>query len=247
MSVMHLTGLKELDSLFWMAETLSDTSCNFDELHLTSEFGGYLVINSSHLLSLIALMTHLRTVRLKCWNVNFQAIIPGKGNINFITCPGLKAIELIDCRNTVRLISQAVCDCPLLESVNTKAVHMNYPENFNAQCLIIAQNLNHNCRLRDFELCEMTDFFIYSGAWPSKNQIVHDEVVKYDGFITSVIERNVIGWEKCRDAIYQLYLIKRYGASPLFLCLNRDVVKIIARLLYQSRFTQVWCPLLELP
>ena len=66
-------------------------------------------------------------------------------------------------------------------------------------------------------------------------------------FITKIIERNVIGWEKCRGAIYQWYLIKRYGNCAIFGFLNRDVVNLIARLVYASRFTEVWCPLLQVP
>jgi hypothetical protein len=55
------------------------------------------------------------------------------------------------------------------------------------------------------------------------------------------LKRNRDGIAKCRDAIYQLMLIKKYAPENPFKVLNRDVMLIIAKMLYVTIGTKVWC------
>ena len=255
MSVLYITEFRALLSPLWMHWILDRNELNYIGLRLTTEFGYDCpdrCISANALENLVHLMVHFKIVHLQCQNVDFNAITSTEGKlINLKGCSSLKTIELIDCTKSTRLIVRAVCDCPLLESVNTRGNIPSYMSSFDIQYQIMAKNLNKNCRLRHFAMREVTAYFTectYSGLRiPVDNSVNENRVIAYQKFIQQIIDRNSIGWINCRQAIYQLYLIKRHGNSPLFACLNRDVVNIIARLLYQSRFKEAWCPLLKFP
>ncbi len=57
--------------------------------------------------------------------------------------------------------------------------------------------------------------------------------------IQSIINRNIAGYARCRLAIYQLFLIKKY--TDIFAVVNIDVIRIIARMLFNSLGTKIWC------
>lgn len=248
MSVLYLAGRQQLSSSEWMNGALACGRWIYGGLRLaTSLVGGWLKLTVKELQNLVNLMIHFKIAHLQCQSVDFTAITSTEGSeINLKECSSfLKTIELIDCKTTIRLIVRAVCDCPLLESVKTQAVFSDYPPNLDVQCHIMAKNLNKNCRFYHFDLCELTAYSAKCNKWLLPTFV--DAFNGHCNFIQEIIQRNAAGWVSCRQAIYQLYLIKRHGASPLFLCLNRDVVGIIARLLYASRFTEAWCPLLKFP
>ncbi len=54
-----------------------------------------------------------------------------------------------------------------------------------------------------------------------------------------LIQRNVAGYLKCQQAIHQLFLIKR--CTQVFELIGIDVVRLIAKLLHETRGTDLWC------
>lgn len=58
--------------------------------------------------------------------------------------------------------------------------------------------------------------------------------------ISECLERNRKGQQKCRTAIYQLFLIEGFAVGDPFKALNRDVLRIIAKMLYSTIGTKIW-------
>jgi hypothetical protein len=246
MSVLTLQGTKELNSLMCLTRKLESISGPIVGLILASVNLDmqFLDLNHGQFQALISILEKLNIVHLQCQSVRFSSakLVEGERNISLKACQSLRTIKMIDCRDTTRFIARAVCDCPQLESVNTEAEHPDYRANLDTQLRIMALKLNSNFRLRHFAICDVLVALKEDGNLPSWNQAI----TGYQSVIREIIDRNTIGLQKCRQAIYHIFLIKRHSASPLFACLNGDLVKIIARLLYASRFTEAWYPLLKI-
>lgn len=249
MSVLNLRGADQLNTKYHLIPSIWNHPNLFSTLRLTSLHPGHqnaLVLRIDELRTLVKLMTHFKIEHLQCENIDFNVITSPDGNrVRLENCSNLKAIEMIDCRTAVRFIVRAVCDCPLLGSVNTIARYADCPANLDIQMRIMALKLNKNYRLKHFDMCEVKEFIVrcltsdYSASGA-------EHVIVYRNFIQKVIQRNAEGYTQCHDAVCQLALIKRQGNSQLFASLNRDVVGIISGLLYESRFAVDWYPLLEL-
>lgn len=65
----------------------------------------------------------------------------------------------------------------------------------------------------------------------------------YKKTVESMLSRNQAGLLKCRAAIYQLFLMKRYRLESVFRFIGIDVVRLIARLVYATSDScpKIWC------
>ena len=248
MATLHLRGADQLNTEYHLIPSIWNHPKLFCTLVLTSLHPGYqnaLMLRIDELRTLVKLMTHFKIEHLQCQNIDFSVITSPDGNrVSLKNCSNLKAIEMIDCQTVVRFIVRAVCDCPMLGSVNTTAKYAYCPANLDIQMRIMALKLNKNYRLKHFDICEVKEFIDLNRT--SDYSAGAEHVIVYRDFIQTVIHRNAEGYTRCHDAICQLALIKRHGNSALFISLNRDVVGIIAGLLYESRFAADWYPSLKL-
>jgi hypothetical protein len=252
MSVLTIRSTEELDSPLLLARKLKDIPKPIVGIVLTHIYLNYpaefLQLNHDQLQTLISLLEELNIVHLQCQKVRFSSakLVQGERNISLKDCRSLRTIKMIDCRDTVRSLVRAVCDCPQLQRINTESQRPHYRTNLDIELHLMILKLNSNFSLQHFTLCEVGaalkgggDSFSGCAAWTQA-------IVHYTSIICQIVERNAIGLEKCRRAIYQVLLIKRHGKSPLFACLNKDIVKIIAKLVYNSRFTEAWYPSLQI-
>lgn len=239
MSILHLKGADQLNAEYHLIPSIWTPSKPFSTLTLTSLNPGYqnaLILRIDELRTLVKLMSHFKIEHLQCENIDFNVITSTEGNrVRLENCSNLKAIEMTDCRTAVRFIVRAVCDCPMLGSVNTTARRADYPANFDIQMRIMSLKLTKNYRLKHFSMCEMKAFIENhsTSSYASEAKQISD-------FIAKVIHRNAEGYTRCYEAVCQLALIKRHGDCPLFKCLNPDMMKLITELLYQSRFETEW-------
>ena len=75
-----------------------------------------------------------------------------------------------------------------------------------------------------------------AGMSPSQNM----QLILNDREMQGLFLRNQNGCQKCSAAIYQLLLIKRYRPDSVFRFINKDVVMIIAKLIYKTMGTAAW-------
>jgi hypothetical protein len=70
----------------------------------------------------------------------------------------------------------------------------------------------------------------------------HRKALKnYQKTVKAVLTRNHAGYVRCRDSIYQIFLIKRFTTGSVFDIIGIDVVRIIAKMLYSTIGTKPWC------
>ena len=113
----------------------------------------------------------------------------------------------------------------------------------------ICEYLKERYRLRSFryddlelELNRLSNFrFDYVNE---KEARLAERLTNLENSKSGILEsltRNQRGYSNCRAAIWQLFLIKRYSPENPFKHLNKDVITLIAQLLYDTIGTSVWC------
>lgn len=104
----------------------------------------------------------------------------------------------------------------------------------------ILKAITANCGLLTFESSSMNEelkLLLTAGIRPNHRKIMQ----KYGKTLKSLLQRNYDGYAKCQAAIVQLFLIKKYRPDSVFHLINKDVVKLIAQLLHDTRGIKLWC------
>ena len=196
-----------------------------------------------HQVYLMRILSILKVRRLRCVNVKFTRI-----PIGALKYPCLKEVILHDCVNVeffLEHIAPGVRDLEVFIETRSDPIVMHSVELqhriSNAICNLAGQ-LETNYKLRGFEYSKAGTLAALDTSASNKLEAATSDTVKASlVVIKQIVERNVNGYDKCRSAIRQLFLIKRYAPENPFKNLNRDVVMIIAKLIYGTIGTKVWC------
>lgn len=205
----------------------------------------HLLLNNQYLVPLLKLIGKIRCRNLtfiRC-NFTFDTEYAIKGRFDF-----LETLRLVTCRNVITFIPRIMKTCLQLvafsesESESRASVgHDWYRAVAVAGNLILLHaSLRLNYRILEFEsstLDEEIPLLMKAGVRTEQRKVLKD----HERNLGKLLWRNHDGYQKCRSAIYQLFLIKKHRLDSVFRFVNRDVVKIIARLLYESIGTKIWC------
>lgn len=66
---------------------------------------------------------------------------------------------------------------------------------------------------------------------------INNLFIEIDGYLT----RNRNGYEKCKSYVLLILLAHRFSKGSIFQILGRDVTQIIAKKIWESRGTKIWC------
>lgn len=196
------------------------------------------------IIRLVKIMARLRCHELAILTTTIS--IDPSSKLNFLR--HLRTIELTACRGSMTFIKVMLYVCPNLLSLSELGVE-RFPVlriDRNRSMLMVERSegiinaLKINYSLSSFESSSISQeikLLLVAGIHPGHRSIIQ----KYNKTMKALLKRNRDGYAKCNDAILQIFLIKRYRPDSVFRFVNFDVVRLIAKLLHNSRGTRVWC------
>lgn len=205
-----------------------------------------ITLYDEHLTNLLDLLSRLKPWKLQFSDVTFECDFPVvKRNFNYVS-----EIVTANCRRSSDFVEYMVIRCPRLKSLHDtsfnhlEAVTTGY---WNRQALVDtlllmigAFKVNHHLTnftslSMEYDLKALLKTGLHSGMRTTFNE--------YNKTVKSTLRRNQAGIERCRSAVYQLFLIKRYRPASVFRFIGIDVVRLIAKLVMASwdADAKVWC------
>lgn len=203
---------------------------------------------NTHLTVFIELMAKLKPVSLAFVRVTFMHKVPEAWcKRRFIN---LQEITMASCHEAISFIHCLIKMCPRLRSLQeygdysfTSSVKDYWRrqyllEEVGDSCKALSSNY-HMVKFKS-ESMEQELKKLFNGGIPGSDR---NQFTSYKKAVKVHLERNQGGLQKCRDAVYQLFLIKRYRPDSVFRFVALDVVKIIARMVYASNQSnpKLWC------
>lgn len=180
------------------------------------------------------LVEALKIQQLTLIGINFEGYDYRSNDLDF-----LKVVVFEDCLYTKRLIRQIMVHAHDIKSISDVSSKQPNPSSsvyewIDKHIELCVKYLQRNRQMMAFNCCE------FDLALQSPTAAKFPKLVENMRLITAYIKQNVTGYNNCRAAIYQLFLIKYYSKDNVFRCLSKDIVMVIAKLLRETMFTEVW-------
>lgn len=237
----ELTELQSTEArIYYQAEIIfTSTITEFDGTR------GYIYMKE------VCLITLLDVVRiLRCRRLTFINVIVSIADV-FIrhTLADLREVYMQECLAAIPLIRQLIVNCPNLQSFSDTGFEerqvfpqdeQNRLDKMVMTTIAITAALSQNYHLTRFQSLSI-ESELKAVMQARIKQADRLKLLEYSRTIRSVPLRNVAGLKKCQSAVYQFLLIKRYRRKSVLRIINKDVVNIISRLIYDSRGIAVWC------
>jgi hypothetical protein len=189
---------------------------------------------------------------LRCLKVDLNQ--PRTGNIIHENISSLKSATFTSCANTGAVMTYLLVHCSLLQELEERGPKLSILNHSNSNREVfnittsIRTMLAENYRLKKFHydrlearVVEFPTIPLPDGDYGAEMQEKFATLVNRQKGIFGFLERNRRGYDKCRRAVYQLLLIKRFASENPFRLLNRDVMLMIAKMVYATIGTKVWC------
>jgi hypothetical protein len=219
-----------------------------------------LYASASDLRQLFDVIGRWKLRRLRCVRVDFEALADNYNLCRYITdaCKSLETVQLEGCGTATALVELVHINLPYIRVIHTRMSNSHdthYPNMFGEYIRCITNCLESNYSLTTFSMCEFDLYMKHcieladmsykqiTGAKPEieqENRQKCDRAKSIERKLASFTKRNKAGRKKCRQAIYQLFLIKHYAPENPFKMIDRGVVMIIAKMLHDTTGTKVW-------
>jgi hypothetical protein len=205
---------------------------------------GDLVLHDLHFEYLLRVASKLRCKTLTFIRVafnlektRFKGCLDYLENINLNGCRGIIAFlpkMLEHCRKLITFSETEPGKRPERGTVWHRIRHITKPLED------LEKALKVNYRLTKFESLTLKleiPVLMKAGIRAEERKVLNG----YEKIVGMVLQRNHHGYVRCRMVIYQLFLIKRHRPDSVFRFINRDIVMIIAKMLYATIGTKIWC------
>jgi hypothetical protein len=242
MSVLRITNMNDFhDEDYMEAVQIITAGKPIDELIVESE-NEEITFHPTpdHLAMFLCKIQQLQVPTLTCRRVSFNDIIVFFSSMDVMLerCQYLRNVILDDCEGQIRMC-QVLVKCPRLRSLTGEVTLARSfsPLDLKIKIEGIIGNLQDQYAITCFEVRQIEVFSQYAAQEETENRGQPSIISRID----TILLRNIKGYRKCRKAIYYWFLMKKCSKVPMFNALNMDVVRMIARMLHDSRGTKVWC------
>jgi hypothetical protein len=185
---------------------------------------------------LVNMLELLKIKHLTCLNCEFQE----KAAHDMSHCTILEEVHLIDCRDEFAFM-RGCLTCPKLKFISTdkqSSIWRRYDISTLPQALeLMANTLMDNYSLTSFDFRYLNEYV--KGISKMNRQV--NVVLHAEDRITGLIHRNLKGYHRCRQVVYTLFLIKRYGNNRVMRLMDRNILMIIGKLVLKTLGDKVWC------
>lgn len=185
---------------------------------------------------LVNMLELLKIKHLVCQNCDFQE----KAAHDMSQCTTLEEVHLIDCRDEFAFM-RGCLTCPKLRIVSNdkkSALWDRYDISTLPNALeLMANTLMDNYSLMRFDFRSSNEYIKGISKMNRQVKVVFDAEDK----ITRLIQRNLAGYHRCRQVVYTLFLIKRYGNNWVMRLMDRNILIIIGKLVLKTLGDKVWC------
>lgn len=225
------SALSRLHDILDLLPSLNDNK-PYD--HLIVEAPAMMQLSEYDIYNLCDLIEVLKIKQLTMIRVNFDHF-----DYRWVDCENLEKLSFKDCRYTSGFMIQLLTCAYDVESASDVSDCNITPDDLSNLFVVervqkLCTYIQRNRRLMVFSCSEFDLTLLESNS--AKHPRFHAAMRQLDGYI----DRNVHAAKKCRQAIYQLFLIKYYSKENVFKSLSRDTLMIIAKLLHATMFTAAW-------
>lgn len=155
--------------------------------------------------------------------------------------PDLRGIEFVECVEVHGFVAALIYLSPSLRVVIHECLQFNRPVNYIDVVRAAWRCLEHNYGLIRFRQNEFESRVKVLSLTGNTTHVL----LQFHKNMEMKLKRNQKGYDRCRQAIYQLFLIRNYfrerALENPFGLLDRNVVKMIALMVYETIGTKIWC------
>ena len=244
-SVLRIRSIDQLEQLYKNLKTPNSASLGYRAALIIQSDDEYdiITLHDDTMFKLLVVTARLCCTKLSMLNVAFNV-----SDIRVKPLRHVREIEVMLCRGVMHFIPFIIKRCPnLVKFSETSMGRLSLDANpwIRSKAMVgytdvLMRAVTTNYRLLNFESLSMTDELKLLMAATIKQEH-RTPLQKYCKIMKVLLKRNNDGDAKCTAAIIQILLIKRYRPHSVFQFTTRDIVKMICKLVLQTRGTFIWC------